>query len=243
MNPLSPTRPRVAERNAVTDVSLIRTVIVDDHPILRSGLRLLIEGRGGVRVVGEAGNKAEALEVVGREQPDIILLDLDLREQNAGGLDLLPQLLEATEAARVIILTGVHDSEQHHDAARLGAMGLVLKDQAGDTLIKAIQKVHGGEVWFDRRLIATIHSERSRRQGANRVDPNESNIASLTKQEREVIKLIGEGLKNQIIAQRLFISETTVRHHLTSIYSKLGVGDRLELIIFAYRHGLARLPA
>jgi len=116
-----------------------------------------------------------------------------------------------------------------------------LKQQAADLLLKAIKKVHAGEVWIDRSMMSSVLSDvRSERH--EETDPEAPKIASLTPREREVIALVSEGLKNKLIGERLFISETTVTHHLSSIFSKLDVSDRLELIIYAFRHGLAKIP-
>ena len=226
----------------------IRVLLIDDHAVVRSGLRMLVESHPGLKVAGEAANRTEALAIAKREQPDVILLDLDMNNDN--GLDFLPQLLAATRRARVLILTGVRDPEAYSQAIRLGASGLLLKEKAAEILLKAIEKVYAGEVWFDRSIIGSVLTEMSRSGGgrmgglavATRTDPEGIKIASLTEREREVVSLIGEGLKNKQIAARLFISETTVRHHLTSIFDKLDVSDRLELIIYAYQHGLAKAP-
>jgi two-component system nitrate/nitrite response regulator NarL len=225
---------------APTSIRPIEVLLIDDHAVVRSGLRMLIESRSGLKIVGEAGNRAEALTVAAREQPDIILLDLDLCGVNA--LDFLPELFTAAEDARVIILTAVHDPAAYHRAMLLGAMGLVFKEKAAEVVIRAIERVHAGEVWFDRTLIGNVLTELSRASATKKLDPEAAKIAKLTEREREVAALIGEGLKNKQIANRLFISETTVRHHLTSVFDKLGVTDRLELIIYAYRHGLAKPP-
>jgi len=120
---------------------------------------------------------------------------------------------------------------------------LVLKERSTEILLKAIEKVHAGEVWLERSMIAAVLSEMTRKNERKPTNPEAANIATLTPREREVITLIGEGLRNKQIAQRLFISETTVRHHLTSIFSKLHVSERLELVIYAYRHGLAKIPS
>lgn len=217
----------------------IRVLLVDDHSVVRTGLRMLIENNSELKVVAEAANPTEALEVTEREQPDIILLDLDLGGDNAS--DILPRLLELTEhRAKAILLTGVNDVEAHREAIRRGALGLVKKEQAADTLIKAIRKVNEGEIWLERAMTATIFRE-MRGTGQSGVDPEEVKIESLTEREHDVIDLVGEGLKNKEIADRLFISDSTVRHHLTSIYEKLEVSDRLELVIYAYKHGLVSL--
>jgi len=218
-----------------TAPSPIRILLIDDHVSMRAGLRILLESQNHLTVVGEAGNLEEALAAIKREPPDIILLDLDLN--GVSGIALLPELLGAADKARVIILTGVRDAEQHRQAIHRGAMGLVLKDNSPDKIYKAILKVHEGEVWLDRSTIGKVLSERSgaRNKGA---DLEAQKIAALTKQERAVIVLLSEGLKNRQIANRLFISEKTVIHHLSHIYHKLEVTDRLELYIYAQTHHL-----
>ncbi|HEX6291575.1 MAG TPA: response regulator transcription factor [Herpetosiphonaceae bacterium] len=222
------------------DVNTVRVLVVDDHAIVRAGLRMLIESRPGLTVVGEAASTAEALLLSGREQPDLILLDLDLGGESS--LDILPELFATASQARVLMLTGVRDPEQHHRAVRLGAMGVVLKEKAADDLLKAIEKVHAGEVWLDGALMARVLGRTLPGSDASAINPESAKMAALTDREREVIALICEGLQNKLIGERLFISETTVRHHLTSIFDKVGVSNRLELVIYAYRHGLAKLP-
>lgn len=218
----------------------IRVLIIDDHAVVRAGLRLLIESQPGLMVVGDAKNRAEALALAAQEHPDIILLDLNLNGES--GLDLIPELLTTTHGVRVLLLTGMRDPEAHQRAVRLGAMGVVMKDQTAEVVVKAIEKVHAGEVWLDRAMMANVLTDLARGRAAQETDPEAAKIAALTEREREVIRLIGEGLKNRQIADRLYISETTVRHHLTSIFSKLRVADRLELVIYAYRYGLAKPP-
>lgn len=216
----------------------IRIVLIEDHAVMRMGLRMLLESMPGLLVVGEAATGVEAMALVASEQPDLILLDLDLGPER--GVDLLPNLLAKAQGARVLILTGLRSADEHRQAIRGGAMGLVLKEQAPEVLLKAIEKVYAGEVWLDRSTLATILSEMTtERFGANSVE--DARIITLTEREREVIALICEGLKNKQIGDRLSISETTVRHHLTSIFAKLGVDSRLELVIFTQRHNLTRL--
>jgi two-component system, NarL family, nitrate/nitrite response regulator NarL len=221
--------------------SPIRILLIEDHVMVRTALRMVLENGPKLQVVGEAGTPSEALAVAAREQPDVILLDLNL--DGISGLDLLPELLTTADAARVLILTGVSDPDLHRQAVSLGAMGLVLKGKNIEMLLQAIEKVHLGEVWLEPMLIANVLSDMARKNGRKQSYPEEAKIATLTAREREVIRLIGEGLRNKQIAQRLCISETTVRHHLTSIFSKLGVTERLELVIYAFRHGLAQMPA
>jgi DNA-binding NarL/FixJ family response regulator len=217
--------------------SPITVMIVDDHVVIRSGLRMLIEHDQQMRVVAMAGNQAEALERAAKEKPNVIVLDLLLGDEDA--LAFLPELCEASPDSRVLVLTGVQNPDAHRRAIRRGAMGIVLKEHAADQLLKAIEKVNKGEVWIERSMMGSMIQELSR---PPLVDPELVKIESLTEREREVIALVGEGLKNKQVAERLFISETTVTHHLSSVFSKLDVSDRLELIIYAFRHGLAKMP-
>ena len=217
----------------------IRILIVDDHLVVRAGLNMLIENHPGMTVVAMASNRAEALELAARDSPDLILLDLDLGGENA--LTFLTQFRDIAPTAPVLVLTGLRDTDAHRRAVQLGAMGVVLKENAPDVLIKAIQKVHAGEIWLDRPTMGRILREMSARD-EKEIDPESSKIDSLTQRERDVIALIAEGLKNRQIGERLFISETTVTHHLSSIYSKLGVSDRLELVIYAFTHKIVVRP-
>jgi two-component system nitrate/nitrite response regulator NarL len=215
----------------------IRILIVDDHAVVRAGLRMLIDQDPAMKVIGVAGNGAEALALAASEQPNMIILDILLGDED--GLTLLPELREAATDARVLVLTGLRSSESQRRAIVAGAMGVVLKEHAVEVLIKAINKVHQGEVWLDRSMMGSVLDEMTQ---APEIDPEKAKIDSLTDRECQVIALIAEGLKNKQIGERLFISETTVTHHLSSIFSKLGVSDRLELIIYAFRNRLAQLP-
>ena len=219
----------------------IRIVVIDDHVIVRAGLRMLIDNHKGMIVVGEAGTRIDALAITAQEQPDIILLDLDIGGES--GLDFLRELLGSATQARVLVLTGVRDPEAHRRAVHLGAMGLVFKDKAAEVLIKAIEKVHAGEVWLDRSLTASVLSEKSQADQTRMPDPEAGKIGSLTTREREIVGLVCEGLKNKQIGDRLFISEATVRNHLTSILGKLGLSDRFELALYSYRQHLAKPPS
>ena len=218
----------------------IRILLVDDHVVVRAGLNLIIQSRPGMTIAGEAGNSDEALALATSLQPDIILLDLDLG--GVSGTTLISELIATASEARIIALTGIRDREVHRQAVLLGAMGVVPKEKAADALVSAIERVHAGEAWLDPSLVAGVLSEVSSRRRPAKIDPDTERIASLTNREREVIALIGEGIKNKEIADRLFISGTTVRHHLTSIFDKLDVADRVELLIYALRHGLASPP-
>jgi DNA-binding NarL/FixJ family response regulator len=218
----------------------IRVLLIDDHKIFLAALSLLIESTPGLSVIGQASSKVEALNLAIREQPDIIILDLVMGSEN--GLDYITELNLVAREARIIVLTGMAEPKLHQQAVQLGAMGLVQKAKTSDVLITAIRKVHQGEAWIDRVTMGTLLSEISRTGKKEQVTNPAVKIDLITKREREVINLVAKGLKNKQIADRLRLSDITVRHHLTSIFSKLGVTDRFELIVFAYNHGLCDLP-
>ncbi len=249
------------------DQRKIRILLVDPHTMVRVGLKLLLDSQTGLSVVADAASASEAVQKAIEFQPDVILLELALGEDR--GIDCLPQLLRMAPKANVLILTGVYDIGVHLEAVSAGAKGIVRKMEAGDVLVKAIRKVVAGEVYLDGALMARVlydlwmpsaHSSADssisekasstveRKFGdlwrpAINVEPDiAAKIAQLTEREREVITLVGEGLRNQQIADRLTISVITVRHHLSSIFAKLDVGDRFELAIYSYRHGLAKPP-
>jgi DNA-binding NarL/FixJ family response regulator len=213
----------------------LRLLIVDDQLMVRQGLRMLLERQPRMHVVGMASTRSEALDQAGQTSPDLILLDLELE---GSAVDLVPELRAIAKNARILILTGSSDGHAHRQAVRLGASGVVSKKSPVEVLVKAIEKVEQGEVWLDRSTMGSVLREIA--DGSH--DQDEANIQTLTPREREVITLIAEGLKNKQIAERLTIREATVTHHLSSIFSKLGVVDRLGLTIYAFGHGLAKVP-
>jgi DNA-binding NarL/FixJ family response regulator len=216
----------------------IRVFIVDDHSLVREGLKMLVGTCPDTELVGQAASGKEAVPAIARCAPDVVLLDLDLGDED--GVALLPRITEAAPAVKVLVVTGLRDVERQHQAILAGARGLVPKDRSPEVLVKAIRRVDAGELWFEREL---VHAAlRRATPAATPLDAEAARIASLTAREREVVALLGEGLKNEQIAQRLSISEKTVRNHLSSVFDKLGVSDRLELLVFAYRRGLVRAP-
>ena len=221
----------------VTVPSPIHILLVDDHAVLRAGLRLLLESRPGLRVVGEAGNRSDALAAAARERPDIIVLDLDLGGES--GLEFLPDLLATATGAQVLVLTGVRDPVLHRRAVHLGARGVVPKEKAAAVLLQAIEKIHRGEIWLEPAMVAEVLGEIASRGPSTHQDAETAKIARLTARERELIALVCEGLTNRQIARRLFRSEGTVRNSLSVIFEKLEVTDRLGLVLYASRYGLA----
>ena len=224
--------------SAAKEKKTIKVLLLDKHALVRSGLRRIIETHPAMQVVGEAGDYPEVIALVRREKPDIILLDFNL--DNSPGLEIISELGELQQAPRVIIVTGDSDNKALNQAVQLGAVGVVRKEESPETLLKAIEKVYEGEVWLRRSMIASVLSNMSR--PTPNKSPEAEKIELLSDREREVIALIGEGLKNKEIAEKLYISEVTVRHHLTSVYRKLDISHRLELVVFSYRNGLAVMP-
>lgn len=218
----------------------IHIIIIDNLALVRAGLRLLIEAQAGLEVVGEAGNIEEGLALATHLKPEIILLEINMSEEPC--FDIIPQLIGTSDQARVILVTSAYNSQVFLKAIQNGVKGVVTKTQQPEVLIKAIQKVHAGEVWIERSVIANLLTRMSGNQQPTESDSEAEQISQLSDRERQIIRLIGNGFKNKQIATQLCISETTVRHHLTSIFSKLEVSDRLELLVYAHRSGLAKIP-
>jgi len=215
----------------------IRVLIVDDQTLVREGLRQLLQYQAGLVVVGAVANREDALAMAAHEQPDIILLDLDLAGDNS--LGLLPGLRDVGRQARVIVITGSPATEEHQRAIVLGAMGIVLKGSSGVAeLMQAIQHVHDGEIWISRSLMVHVLTTMGEARDLTHADPEASRIATLTDREREIIPLVCEGLANQEIAARLHVSEGTVRHYLGLIFKKLDVAGRNKLTSYAHQHHL-----
>lgn len=219
----------------MTSPEVIEVLLIDEHLLSRAAMQTLIDNEPQFRVVGglEASEEGlEALETL--PSADVVLLKIDSVHQ----LSLLTSLV-ARRKLLVIVVAGIDGREIRSEVLRRGAAGLVTKAQPPEVLFAAIKHVHGGEVWFSRSVMAAVLSEALNPRETTTTST--SPLATLSEREHEVIKQIGLGLKNQEIGARLRISESTVRHHLSSIYKKLEVSDRLELLIFAYRHRLVEL--
>jgi two-component system, NarL family, nitrate/nitrite response regulator NarL len=215
----------------------IRIFLLDNHALVRTGIRLIIKTDSKMEVVGEAGNLSDGLKLITHLQPDIVLLELNIEDVSSSGV--ISDLLKACDKSRLILVTGTNDPVIIQQAVEDGVVGVIFKTQPPELLIKAIEKVNAGEVWLERSMIANVISHLSRNTQP-KISADIENQNELSERETEIISLIGLGFKNKRIASQLCISETTVRHHLTSIYSKLGVSDRLELLVYAHRHGLIK---
>ena len=215
----------------------IRVLVVDDHAIVRQGLRTFIDLQRDMEIVGEGTNGIEAVDLACRTKPDVILLDLVMPEMD--GIQATPRILECSPDARVIILTSFSEEDKVLPAIRAGAQGYLLKDIAPDELVQAIRDAYQGK--------AQLHPEIARKlmEAVAAEKPSPSPIkkdlhGGLTEREQEVLHLIAEGLNNREIAEKLFISEKTVKTHVSSILGKLGVADRTQAAVYALRHGLSK---
>jgi two-component system, NarL family, nitrate/nitrite response regulator NarL len=206
----------------------IRIAIADDHPIFRDGLRKLLALEEDFKVVAEAKDGKEVLDILQREEPDILLLDLKM--PGLDGLSTLQRLQAQKAKTKVIVLTASDDESEYVQAMKFGTSGIVLKQTATELLIKSIRKVYGGEIWLDSRTTAAVMKQFAAPGDASAKDRERS---PLSQREREIVVLVAQGFKNKEIAERMFISEQTVKNHLHNIFDKLGVSDRLELALYA----------
>jgi DNA-binding NarL/FixJ family response regulator len=216
-------------------------VVADDHPIFRDGLCRLLALEEDFQVVAQAEDGRQVLEVLQQHEPDILLLDLKM--PGLDGLATLQRIQTARGKTRVIVLTASDDKNEFVQAMKLGTSGIVLKQTATDMLIKSIRKVHAGEIWLDSHTTAAV----IRQFVANEDIPQmpspvnstrERERSPLSQREREIVALVAQGFKNKEMAEKMFISEQTVKNHLHNIFDKLGVSDRLELALYAIHNNL-----
>ncbi|WP_234483659.1 response regulator [Noviherbaspirillum pedocola] len=220
----------------------IQVMLVDDHQTMLWGLEKLIDCEAPrMQVVATARNGEEAATRAGLFAPDLVLLDLDLGGQDS--LDLIPSLIRNGKT-KVLVLTASTDQDKLDLAVRRGARGVLSKASAPQDVVKAIEKVHRGELWLDQAMLSRVLGHLIN-PAPQRPDPELERQSRLTGKERRVIQAIveGNGALNKTIAQSLCISEHTLRNHLTSIYQKLDVANRLELYVYAVKHGLGAARA
>ncbi|MET0524649.1 MAG: response regulator transcription factor [Nocardioides sp.] len=210
----------------------IRVLVADDQSMVRAGFRMLLSGEDDIEVVAEASNGLEAVEEAARCGPTVVLMDIRMPELD--GLEAARRILAADPAARVLILTTFDLDEYVYEALRAGASGFVLKDDPPEQLIAAIRTVAGGDALLSPGVTKRVIRRFVR---APRVTPPKQ-VAELTARELDVLRLMAEGLSNTEIAQTLYISETTVKTHVTHILQKLDLRDRVQAVVLAYQTGL-----
>lgn len=212
----------------------IRLVIVDDHAIIRQGLRTMLERDDDMVVVGEAGTVEEARRTVDEHRPDVVLLDLKLGDDDDAGLTVCRQLKADDPDVRVLVLTTFLNERLVVEAIRSGAKGYVLKDVDADALVRSIRDVRAGQSAFDSHAAAVVVKSLA-------AEPRAADAVTFTARESEVVKLLAHGMSNRQIGQTLFISETTVKFHLHNVMDKLGVKRRAEVVFRSGQLGLLEM--
>ena len=209
---------------------MIGVLVVDDHPVLRSGLAQLLEQAEGIELVGLAADGAEGIELALSTRPDVVLMDLQM--PGLDGVEATSRILSSCEATRVVVLTSFSDRERILDALDAGATGYLLKDAAPDELLRGIRAAAAGQAPLAPKAATELLAERRDVRPAT----------ELTPREREVLVMVAEGLPNKLIARRLDISEKTVKAHLTRVFERIGVSDRTQAALWAERHRLGAAP-
>jgi DNA-binding NarL/FixJ family response regulator len=212
----------------------IRVVIADDHDLYRRGMGVVVELDGTARIVGEAGNGDEAVEVVARLRPDIVLMDV--RMPGVGGIEACRRIRSVAPGTRILMLTMSDDESDLFDAIKAGASGYLLKDLPGEEVAAAIRTVHDGQAIIPPGMAATLLNEFSRLSQES--GPAASPDTHLTDREVEVLRLVARGLANREIAEVLVISENTVKNHVRNILEKLHLHSRVEAAVYAHRQNL-----
>jgi DNA-binding NarL/FixJ family response regulator len=205
----------------------VRVALADDHALFRAGVRMLLDGADGIEVVGEAATGADALALVREARPDVLLLDMEMPDMT--GVEVARRLQATGADVRVLVLSAYDDEEYVSGLLDCGAAGYLTKEEVPERLVAAVRGVARGEGgWMSPGVAARL----LRRQTAD------EEVATLSAREREVLRLIAQGLDNAAVAGRLFISESTVKNHVTNIFAKLGVRSRAEAVAWAWQHGL-----
>ncbi|MDF2839546.1 MAG: response regulator transcription factor [Clostridia bacterium] len=214
-------------------MNTIQILIADDHSIVREGLKQLLDLEEDFKVIGQASNGVETIEKVKLLNPDVLLLDINMPVMN--GINALKKIKEEGLNTNVVILTLHEDREYLLETMQIGATGYILKDSDSATLYKAIRDAYNGESYIQPKLAAELVKEFNKPKGIKLKPENE-----LTQREHEVLTLIAEGHNNREIAEELFISEKTVKNHISNIFRKLNVSDRTQAAIYAFKNNIKR---
>ena len=215
---------------------MIRVIVADDQTLVRAGFRAILEVQDDLEVVGEAEDGEEAVALARKLRPDVVLMDI--RMPNIDGIEATRRLTRDGDAPRILILTTFDLDEYVYEAMKAGASGFLLKDAPRDQLVGAVRTVAAGDALLAPALVRRLIEDFVRRPAPGARPPPE--LDALTEREREVLTLIARGLANAEIATRLFVSEATVRTHVTHILAKLGLRDRVQAVVLAYETGLVQ---
>lgn len=221
----------------MSDQLPIRVLLVDDHAIVRDGIRSLLATEADVRVVGEAANGRDGIALAEQLRPDVILMDLVMPEMD--GIEAISRIMSGQPKMRILVLTSFDAEGKVFPAIKAGAMGYLLKDSDSEELVRAIHQVHRGESSLDPRIARMVLREMREESRLER-EPDSAG-EPLTEREVEVLRLVAQGLGNEDIAQRLVIAERTVRTHVSNILGKLHLANRTQATLYALREGLASL--
>lgn len=214
----------------------IRVALVDDHPIIRNALRGLLALENDIEVVGEGSTGRQVAALIATTSPDILILDLSMPEMD--GLTALGELQRAGSKVKVIILTASEDKNDFVRAMKLGCCGIVTKQTVSDQIAEIVRRVYGGEVWLDPHTTAAVMKQCGPETDTMVLSAEVKRNRELSQREREIVSLVARGHKNREIAEKMFITEQTVKNHLHNVFDKLGVSDRLELALHAIHSGL-----
>lgn len=212
-----------------------RILVAGDQPLIRAALRALLSSFG-LNVIGDCASDPAAVEAAVRIRPDVVVIDFDLDGRCAASPKQLVQILRATQGCPVLIVTSAQSAKALTCALQHGVLGVVMKTRSAEVLVRAVRAIAAGQAWLERSSMVNVFQS-----GATPSDIEcELPVMrdKLTRREAEIVELVSLGLQNKKIAERLFISETTVRHHLTSVYEKLSVTNRLELMRYTYSAGI-----
>ena len=219
---------------------MISVLLADDQPLLRRGFRMILEAEDGLTVAGEAGDGAEAVELTRRLRPDVVLMDI--RMPGTDGIEATRRITAAQPDVRVLVLTTFDLDEYAFGALRAGASGFLLKDVRPHELVAAVRTVASGDAVVSPRVTRRLLEEYAQQLPVADADAGRADrypqLASLTEREREVLAVVAQGLSNTEIAASLFVSETTVKSHVGRILAKLGLRDRVQIVVLAYESGL-----
>lgn len=220
---------------SATTSTVIRVVLADDHQLVRAGFRVILSTEDDVEVVGEAGNGREAIAIVTAAKPDVVLMDVQMPGMD--GLEAT-QLITSTTDSRVIVLTTFDNDEYLFTALRAGASGFLLKNAKAEDLVDAVRLVAAGDALLSPSVTARVIERAAR--GSSDDGPVDARLDALTDREHEVLILLRRGASNTELATGLFVSETTVKTHVSRILLKLGLRDRTAAVVFAYENGIIK---